>query len=230
MAIVVRKSDYQDRLLETGRYRFEHDSCLTIHRAGAQTSSRPLTVSADSGIVECLVLDGNIDWNGSELNRGDYLFAGLTGLSVIPNSNGSQLFIVREDAGDRIASAGRSHDQPFVLCKADIGKAYRQSNEISANDWHYSLLFHGGGAKGRGFQGPFTLFNRAGSGAKYPPIVVTKGRMEYFILDGSFVCNDETLNAGDYVGFKSGAVMNWSAPGGGEMLVVLDGKLDWGRL
>lgn len=52
-----------------------------------------------------------------------------------------------------------------------------------------------------------------------------QGAIEYYILKGDSLCNNEILKASDYVRFEAENTMCWSSRSGGEMFFVLNGKL-----
>lgn len=116
----------------------------------------------------------------------------------------------------------------IIVKEKEAKKNYVKSNEPSAQNWEFSLLWHGGKKeKTKGIQGPFSCLNRTSSRAIYPRITLKKGTMEYFIIEGEFSCNGKKLKQGDYAIFEQGETMKWKSPKGGEMLIVLKGELTW---
>lgn len=97
-----------------------------------------------------------------------------------------------------------------IVNRDEALKRYQSSNEPSAQNWEYSVLWHGEQPKSpKGIQGPFTVLNRTpkGRAAVYPPITLDKGTMEYFILDGEFICNEVHMQKDDYALFESNALV-----------------------
>lgn len=104
-----------------------------------------------------------------------------------------------------------------IVRRAESANGYIQS--LRAKNWLVFPLYKV--SEG----GPFTYLNKALAGAEYPPITLIEGAMEYYILEGEFLCNNETFKKGDYVRFESDSTMHWSSQSGGEIFFVLNGKL-----
>src|SRR4051812_7585799 len=115
-----------------------------------------------------------------------------------------------------------------VVRAATRSQSFERSAQPTARSWSVLKLWHGGAMKpSGGIQGPFTFFNRAQAGGRYPKITLKTGTMEYYITQGSFYCNGDLLSAGDWIMFAAPESMEWSTDTGGEFLLVLRGELDW---